>query len=406
MQWKLPDLGEGVQEGEIVKWLVKTGDVVSVHQPMVEIMTDKATMEIPSSMDGVVQKLLINEGEIAKVGQALAEMRSGFDATSESKSVETEKTPSPPKKDSQEQPNATQKSPPLASQISHVLASPSVRRKAREKGIDLGKFEGSGFDGRVLLHDLDGGRKKWGAVAKSKGEGRLPAAGPEERHPLRGLRRKIAEHMVLSRKMAAHFTHFDEIDLTLLTELRNKEKERGNKSGVKVTFLAYFAKAACGALKKIPSVNASLDEESQEIVLKKYFNIGIAVATPNGLIVPNIKNADQLSLVEIAGEIGRLAEAARANKIQLEDLKNGTFTLTNIGSIGGTLSAPIINYPEAAILGVHKIKPSVEVYNGEFAIRQMMNVSLSGDHRVIDGAEAAQFVNEMKRLLENPNELL
>lgn len=395
MQWKLPDLGEGVQEGEIVQWLVKEGDTISVDQPLLEIMTDKATMEIPSSVEGLLQKLYVKEGDIAKIGQVLADI-------GESKE---EENLAPPKMESREVKEISTPNVTPSTMRHSLLASPSVRRRAREKGIDLNQFSGSGPEGRLLISDLEGGQKP--VIGNQTVAQTSPiSGGPEERQPLRGLRRKIAEHMVLSRRTAAHFSHFDEIDLTDLVELRKKQKTEAEKWGIKLTFLAYFVKAAAKALQKFPSVNASLDDNTQEIVLKKYFNIGIAVATPNGLIVPNIKNADQLSLFEIAKEITRLGEAARNNKIELGDLKHGTFTLTNIGSIGGILSVPIVNYPEAAIVGVHKTKPSVEVVDGEFAVRQMMQISLSGDHRVIDGADAARFINEMKRSLENPNEFV
>lgn len=395
MEWKMPDLGEGVQEGEILKWLVKEGEKVSIDQHLVEIMTDKATMEIPSSISGTVQKIVMKEGSVAKIGQTLAVIGEGAaapakEAPSAAPATAPAKIPAPPPAPT---PAGAAVQPAPASGAA-VLAAPAVRQLARELGIDLNKVRGRGPGGRILAED----------VQEAKKNIRIPP-GEEVRMPLRGLRRKIAEHMSLSRKTAAHFHHIDEADLTELVALREKSKKEAEAKRVKLSFLPYFIKAVAMGLKKFPQINASLDEEAHEIILKKYYNIGVAVATDSGLIVPVVKNADRLSLLDLAKETARLGEAARAGKLALDDLKNSTFTITNIGSIGGILSAPIINTPEAAIMGLHQIKPRPMVIEEAVAIRQMMYIAISADHRIVDGADVARFLKEVIQILEHPAEV-
>ncbi|OGQ04083.1 MAG: hypothetical protein A2W61_02775 [Deltaproteobacteria bacterium RIFCSPLOWO2_01_44_7] len=387
MDWKMPDLGEGVQEGEIIKWLVKEGDKVHFDQHLVEIMTDKATMEIPSPIDGVVQKIVMKEGSIAKIGQTLAVI-GGEGAPKEKREESFVKREAPTKQISRDTLHEirTTKVP---------LASPAIRQLARELNVDLEKIVGTGPGGRIMKEDVEKVRSSKFEVRRMK---------DEERIPLRGLRRKIAEHMVLSRKTAAHFTHVDEVDLTELVALRNRDKKGAESKGVKLTYLPYIMKAVIEGLKKHPYVNASLDEATHEIILKKYYNIGVAVATEEGLIVPVVKKADSLSLIELAKAVSLLSEQARSHKIALEDLKGGTFTLTNIGSVGGIVSAPIINYPEVAIMGLHKIKPTPVVKDGKVVVRDVMWISVSADHRVVDGAYLATFLNEVIKILENPKE--
>lgn len=370
MEFKLPDLGEGVVSGEIVKWLVQVGDEVKVDQALVEIMTDKATIELPCPSAGKVRQILTPEGTIAKVGQTLAHIGDSASDTS---------LPEPTK-----------------SKQSQPLTTPALRALAKERGIDLNSVTASGPGGRITEADLDLANKPTSHKTPMLREGN------ETIVPLRGLRRLIAEHMSLSRKTAAHFTHVDEVDLTALMALRLSADRSAEKKGVKPSILAYFVQAVVKALKLFPILNASLDDDKQEILIKKHFHIGIATATDSGLMVPVLKNADRLSLFEIAAEIARLAESARKGDIAREDLTGGTFTLTNIGSIGGLLSAPIINYPEVAIMGLHKIQERPVVRDGKIVIRQMMNISVSGDHRVVDGAEVAQFCNTVIADLENP----
>ncbi|MDO8527179.1 MAG: dihydrolipoamide acetyltransferase family protein [Deltaproteobacteria bacterium] len=423
MEWKMPDLGEGVQEGEVIRWLVKEGDKVTFDQHLVEIMTDKATMEIPCPMDGVVQQIVLKEGAIAKIGQTLAIIGEGAGEqkpnaqnqtpkeeekmesreTKEETKIENEKQKSEARSTKNEVPSERSVRPDLPQggplgveghPSQKPLASPAVRQFARDKGLDLTRVKGSGPGGRILKEDLekDSGHRT-SNIEHREGE---------ERVPLRGLRRKIAEHMVLSLKTAAHFTHVDEADFTELMALRESAKKVAEAKGVKLTYLPFILKAVIEGLKKFPSMNASLDDQTHEVILKKYFNIGIAVATEDGLMVPVIKNADTLGLLDLAREIKRLSEAARARKIALEDLKGGTFTLTNIGSIGGMFSSPVINYPEVAIMGLHKIKPTPVVRDNKIVVRQMMYISIAADHRVVDGAEVASFLNTVIEFIEHP----
>ena len=406
MEWKLPDLGEGIVEGEIVKWLVKEGDTVAEDQHLIEIMTDKATMELPIPCAGKITKIVAKVGESIKVGEALAYI--------ETKATEKKSHEAFQKVDKnipeQEQQKEVAK-PPISKfekQGKIALASPAVRALARRLNVSLDSIEATGLEGRISRADVE--RAARGLSTISEAEGRreishkppLIIEGPVEKVPLRGLRRKISEHMSMSRKLAAHFTHMDEVDLSLLKELREKHIKKIQGDGIKLTYLAYFVKAVGEALKTHPYLNASLDDEKQTILLKKYYNIGIAVATLDGLIVPVIKNVDELSVSQVAKEIIRLSDEARQGKIALVDLRGGNFTLTNIGSIGGIMSVPIINYPEVAIMGLHEIKPRPVVRNNAIVIREMMNISISCDHRVVDGAHAAQFCKDFIALLENP----
>ncbi len=406
MEWKMPDLGEGVQEGEIVKWLVKEGEKISHDQHLVEIMTDKATMEIPSPTDGVIEKILVKEGQIAKVGQVMAEIHGGAAPFAE-KRVEEKKQPSVEKREIKKEMGPR---PLEAPRSTKALASPFIRQMARDRGIDLEVVSGSGPDGRITQSDVLSYARRGSSGPLQAGETQeapspLPSFGPEERVALKGLRRKIAEHMIASRRTAAHFTHVDEADFTKLIAFREKAKKIAEPIGVKLTYLPYIIKAVIKGLKKYRTMNASLDDSSHEIVIKNYYNIGVAVATEEGLIVPVIKNADQRDILDLAKEISRLSDAARARKIALEDLKGGTFTLTNIGSIGGVFSAPIINWPEVAIMGLHKIKPTPVVRENAIVVRQIMTISISADHRVVDGAEVAAFLKEVIQFIETPEEL-
>ena len=419
MQWLMPDLGEGVQEGEILQWLVKVGEPVKMDQALLEVMTDKATVELPSPFAGTLQKIFVKPGDIVKIKTTLAEIQTSVGDRPA------------PVKEAEKAKGVEKKIGVIASQgiatprhggastfakatadrrddNGMLQASPAVRRMARERGVDLKSLQGSGPDGRVLISDLNI-LSKAATVSSATSSSTLSLEGIDygsgQRIPLRGLRRKISEHMSLSRKMAAHFTHVDEADVTALVEYREKQKEEATRQGVKLTFLPYIMKAAVQALKKYPYLNASLDENSQEIVLKNYYHIGFAAATDEGLIVPHVNNVDQLSVFQLAGEIKRLSEAVRARKAKPEELKGGTFTVTNVGSIGGIVSMPIVNYPEVGILGIHKIELRPVVRNGDIVIRQMTYFSISADHRVVDGAYAAQFMNELIEILQKPETL-
>ncbi len=402
IEFKLPDVGEGVVEGEIVKWLVKEGDSVVEDQLLVEVLTDKATIQIPSPAKGKILKLLAKEGSIVKVGESLIVI--GDDGNSAQPAVATavehtavHLTPS------------SQTSPVESSSVigEQVQAPPAIRKLARDMNVDLAQVRGTGTGGRITREDVLQATKGQAQVAISMtGTAPKQASGPEERIPLHGIRRIIAEKMVKSRRTAAHVTHVDEVDMTELVALRQKLKSEAEASGVKLTYLPFIIKAVVKSLKDHPYLNSSLDDEKGEIVLKRYYNIGVAAAAPDGLVVPTVKDAEQKSVMQIAREIEVLSEKARSGKLDLYELQGGTFTVTNIGPFGGVLSTPIINYPEVGIMGVHKITPRAVVRDGQVVIREMTYLSLSFDHRVLDGAEAALFTNDVIKYLQNPQLLL
>ncbi len=401
--FKLPDVGEGVVEGEIVKWLVKEGDFVKADQLLVEVLTDKATIQIPSPAEGKVLKLMAREGSIVKVGESLIIIGDpGENPPQTLVPPPTSATAVPPEKVSPRETEAEK----TGAKSDQILAPPAIRKLARDMNIDLAQVKGSGPEGRITREDVlaasKGAPQSAVAVAATISK---PSAGPEERIPLHGIRRIIAEKMAKSRHTAAHVTHVDEVDMTELVALRQKMKPEAEASGVKLTFLPYLVKAVVKALRGHPYLNSSLDDEKNEIVLKKYYNIGIAAAAPDGLVVPVVKEADKKSIIDIAREIEELSEKARAGRLQLQNLQGGTFTITNIGPFGGVLSTPIINHPEVAIMGVHKITPRAVVREGQITIREMTYLSLSFDHRVLDGAEAALFMNDVIKYLQNPQSI-
>lgn len=416
-EFKLPDIGEGVHEGEISKWLVKKGDSIREDQPMVEVMTDKVTVEITSPVSGTVQSQLYKEGDTVKVGAVII--------TIEEAGAKTAKKPAavahaengglaPKPSLPQEAPMpAVSKGGALAPALSggpggKALAAPAVRKLARSMGINLALVSGSGPHGRIRKDDILTFAPEKAAAMMPSGAARptLALATPEERIPFRGMRRKIAEHLVKSKQTAPHFTYVEEADMTVIVELRNELQAYAEPMGVKLTFLPFIVKAVVEGLKKYPVLNSSLDEASQEIVLKHYVNMGIAVATDDGLIVPVVKNAQDKSILELAQEIADLGNRARAGKLAITDLQGGTFTLTSIGSIGGVFSAPIINIPEVAIMGIQKIAKRPVVKDDAIVIREMTYFSISCDHRVVDGAEAALFMKEVIGHLEHPGRLL
>ncbi len=402
IEFKLPDIGEGVVEGEVVKWLVKEGDTVNEDQLLVEVLTDKATIQIPSPAKGKVLKLLAKEGSTVKVGETMILI--GAEGESPTQPSPSTERPSPPKEISLASSMATET---IEAKSDQILAPPAIRKLARDMSVDLAQVRGSGPGGRITREDVLATTKSTPQVAAAITETRARApVGPEQRIPLRGIRRIIAERMVKSRRTAAHVTHVDEVDMTDLVTVRQKMKTEAEATGVKLTFLPFIAKAVVRALKDHPYLNSSLDDEKGEIVIKKYYSIGIAAAAPDGLVVPVVKEADKKSIMQIAREIEELSEKARAGKLELHELQGGTFTLTNIGSFGGVLSTPIINHPEVAIMGVHKIAPRPVVRDGQVAIREMTYLSLSFDHRVLDGAEAALFTNDVIKYLQNPQLLL
>ncbi|MFW9914280.1 MAG: dihydrolipoamide acetyltransferase family protein [Candidatus Thorarchaeota archaeon] len=418
---KFADIGEGIHEGEILEWHVQVGDYVEEEQLLVEVMTEKVNVEITAPVAGTIQSLGKEAGGIINVGEVLVTIDTG-DATATAKAVGTSDQPSvreevspaiEEKDDSLFTPSAPFKRidpqrRQKPSKAQKPLAAPAVRRLAREQGINLAEVPGSGPAGRITRADIDG--------FLSRNPARIPVparefpSGGEERIPLRGIRRAISQAMRRSKDTAAHFTYFDEVDMSALNDLRHAAKPLAEKYGVKLTYLPLIIKCLIPALKEFPYFNSSLDDDNGEIILKHYYNIGIAVDTEQGLVVPVVKNADQKSVWELAADIADLAQRAREGKLKLDDMREGTFTLTNVGPIGGMMATPIINWPEVAILGTTKIKlrPVVVEKDGkpEVGIRPMMYLSLSFDHRVVDGAVAARFVNTLIRYMENPTLLL
>ncbi len=448
--FKLPEMGEGVNEGELVRWLVKVGDTVTHDQPLVEMMTDKATVEIPSPATGKVTKLVAKEGDMVKVGQVLLSLDGAADSQSAAK-PETKTAAAPVKSTSAAeiktqapvqaapqpaapQQAASQISPPVAG--ADVLATPSTRRYAREAGVDINSLPGSGPAGRVTRDDVmkvagtgvgavsDGppsvARSAYSAPATpvtapavNKGPLKpLPTYGgvagdqTEIRTPFRGIRKKIAENLVKSKLTIPHFTHMDEVDVTELVKWRASMKDEAAQYGVKLTYLPFIMKAMVTTMREFPAFNSMLDDATHELVQKKYYNVGFAADTADGLLVPNIKNVETKNILQLAKEIVTLAEKARAGKLAPDDMRNGTITITNIGSIGGLSATPIINPPEVAIIGIYEIVKRPVVINDQIVIRDMMNITATCDHRVIDGAEAARFLKKLKTRISNPQSLV
>ncbi|MBI2141571.1 2-oxo acid dehydrogenase subunit E2 [Candidatus Woesearchaeota archaeon] len=428
-EFKFPDVGQGITEGEVVKWHVREGDAVKEDQVLVEIETDKAVVEVPSPKSGFVLKRHgSSEGQKINVGDVIVVIgqkgeryvpgkAADVTAATAEKALKTAE-----KKDA----GAVVGSLPgsMADIEKGIFAMPAVRRLAAELKVDLSKVKGTGPSGRVTEDDV---RKVAGvpvaaaataekAAAKGEKAGEEPQMkvtkkydlwGFVRREPFKGVRKATAEKMALSASKTAAVTNFDEADITVLAELREKEKAAAEKKGIKLTFLSFVIKAVFEALKKPEHsiVNSSLDEANQEIVIKDYYNIGFAVATEAGLVVPVIKRVEQKTVLAIAKEVGGLAEKARSRMLDLADMMGGTFTISNIGSIGGTFFTPIINYPEAAILGIGKIVEKPVVRNGKIVVRKIMPLSLTYDHRLIDGAQAAAFLNTLIGFLENPERL-
>ena len=431
MQFKLPELGEGVHEGELIKWRVKPGDSVKYDQPLCEIMTDKATVEIPSAFQGKVAELHVKEGVVVHVGQLMLSFEGASTATAQATSVThpssngagaTVASSATPAAHSSSGPTgapAAQSTSSISTSgglavsaaetsiDSRVLAAPSTRRLAREMGVNLKEVQGSGPHGRVMKDDVLLFRPVSGTAV---GTTRASLLGTEERVPFRGLRKKISEKMRLSKDKAAHFTYVEEADATALVQLRNQAKEIAAKQGVKLTYLPFVMKAMVAALRQYPILNSSLDEEKGELVYKHYYNIGLSVQTDDGLTAPVVKDVANKSVIEIAKDIQSLVEKARAKRLSIEDLQGGSITLTNAGSIGGLFATPVINYPEVAILGFNKIfrKPVVKVVDGkeQVVIRDWTYFSISLDHRVIDGAIGAEFMKLFIQYIENPSLLL
>jgi len=395
-EFRFPDVGEGITEGEIVRWLVKEGDAVAADQPLAEIETDKAVVEMPSPYAGTVLKLHFREKDLVKVGQALVTIGAkGEDLAAAPAAV----APAP-----QARPAAV---PPAApGPPGQVLATPMVRALAKELGVEIGAVRGSGPDGRVTEADVRAFRPApAGPKPAFKVKAKFDLYGPLERIPLRGVRRATAKKMRESLDHAAPVTHCDEADAGPLEALRLKMKPEVEAAGAKLTYLPFVLKALVEALKRHPNLNATLDEEEDEIVVKKYYNIGVAVDVPDGLIVPVVKAVDQKSVADLAAEIQGLAKSARERTLDLADLKGGTFSVTNVGVIGGDFATPIINYPEVAILATMRVADRARVVDGRVVAKRTLPLCLTFDHRVVDGAEAARFTRDLIGFLESPDKL-
>ncbi len=420
-EFKLPDLGEGLTEGEIVQWLVKEGDSIEEGQVFVKVETDKAVLEIPSPRKGVILRIGAAEGQTVQVGQVILVIgEEGEKPEPAAKPEEAEERPSVGvvgelEEAPEEVEAAEEKAPAEAistppAERPKVLAMPAVRKLAREIKVDLMTVKGSGPGGRITKEDVQKAsekvREKPPEEAAVKAARKYDMYGYVERIPLRGMRKTIARAMVRSKYTAPHVTAMDDADITRLVTLREREKERAAAKGIHLTYLPFVIKAVVAGLEEHPYVNASLDDENEEIILKKYFNIGVAVDTEDGLMVPVVKNAKEKSILQLADELTKLSEEARSRTIDLADLKGGTFTITNYGAVGGIYGSPIINYPEVAILGLGRIQEKPVVVKGRIEIRRMLPLSLSFDHRVVDGAEAARFLNTVIDHLEDPDLIL
>ena len=376
----LPDLGEGITEGEIRRWLVKEGDAVEEHQTVLEIETDKAVVEVPSPKKGKVLKINKDIGEIAKVGEVLMTILEAGEAAEE--------------KPKEERPKSVSVVGVLPEEEEEILATPAVRALAKELGVKLETIKGSGPGGSITKDDV--------AEASEKGKKTDDQYGAIERIAIKGLRRTIAKNLITSQKTTAFVTGMDEADITELWSLREREKKALIEKGIHLTFLPFFIKAVHHALTEHPLLNASVDEGREEIIIKKYYNIGVAVDTPDGLMVPVIKNADKKTILELASEIQGLSVKARERKIMLEEIKGSTFTITNYGHFGGWFATPIINYPDVAILGIGKISDKPWVKDGQIVIRKILPLSLTFDHRVTDGVDSAKFLSKVIQYLEDP----
>lgn len=413
MEFKLPDVGEGMHEGEIIQWLIKEGDAVKQDQPIVEVQTDKVNAELTAPAAGVVKKIFFSVGDIVEVGTTIFTIQEENDVSVPDTGISEEENQVGQSRDVNV--NAEHITAKHHHQAVRALATPFVRQMAREMKIDIEKVKGSGPAGRITESDLKQFKENDSFTLENAkqhddktGQELATIMGNEreERIPLKGIRKKIAEHMVKSVSTIPHVTHVDELEMERLKEFKNQLKEYSDDKDIKLTFLPFFVKAIVIALKEFKTLNASIDERTNEIILKNYYHIGIATNTNEGLIVPVIKHADQKTIFQLADEISHLAAQAREGKLSIDQITGSTFTISNVGPIGGMHATPIINYPEAAILALHKMEHRMVVRDLEGVIRLMMNMSLSFDHRLIDGVTAVQFTNKIKELLENPIRLV
>ena len=430
VEFKLPELGENIESADVINVLVKKGDYIEHDQGIMEIETDKATIEVPSDVSGKIVDVLIKKGDKAKVGQTIIKVETSEIPEEEkkvkeevSKAVEIPEemtvTAEPEKKAEVTgkltgfRPGEIEEQPPILTNA--APAAPSVRRIARELGVDINRVKGSGPNGRISMDDVKAFVKSINEEIESRGMGVgvKPEALPDfskygeiERREMTKIRLKTAEHLSYAWAVTPHVTQFDKADITSLEKLRKEFNPEVEKAGGKLTVTSILVKVITSAMKIFPQFNSSIDMEKREIIYKKYFNIGIAVDTENGLLVPVIKNTDQKSLKEISVEMNQLAEKARSRKISLEEMQGGCITITNLGGIGGTYFTPIVNSPEVAILGVSRSEYIPTYKDNRLVPRLMLPLSLSYDHRIIDGADAARFLRWVCEALEQPLKLL
>jgi len=408
--FKFPDLGEGVTEGEIKKWLVKEGDLVKQDQSIAEIETDKAVVEMPAPQAGKILKLYHLEGETVKVGETLATIGAEGEAIDTTRPLAAE----PPEKARRPSVSVVGELPEEGTIVSSaptsavvvesgtVEAMPAVRRLAKELNVDLTSIKGTGPNGRITEENVRSFSIR--PISKPRKVAKFDLYGFVDREPLKGIRRSTAKKMMESTIKVAQVTMMEDVDVTELVKLRERLKIMAlEQRKVKLTYLPFMIKAVTMALKNNKYLNASIDEETEEILIKKYYNIGIAIAIEDGLMVPVIKEADAKEFMDLAVEIADLTEKAKERKVDLADLKGGTFTISNWGTLGGTYGTPIVNYPEAAILGVGRIRDMPWVKDQKVEIRKILPLSLTWDHRILDGMQAARFMNELMRYLENPD---
>ncbi|MHC4416815.1 MAG: dihydrolipoamide acetyltransferase family protein [Planctomycetota bacterium] len=415
----LPDLGEGVHEAELIHWKVQVGEKVEEHQTLAEMETDKALVEVPSPWSGVIKELHGTDGDIINVGSVLVSYETGGAEPAEPAPVAA----AAGREDAGSVVGSMDTGLTVPDRLAHhaeeyvervpakALATPAVRRVARELGVDINLVQGTGRGGRVTagdVHAFSGGAPAVAAPAAPAAAPPVPAVTPDgagvvQRIPFRGVRRKIAESLSHSLRTAAHFGVTNEADVTALDQ---KRKEYATVIGDKLSYTPFVLRAVCNALRVHPTLNANVDDEKQEILIKGVINLGVAVDTDHGLMVAVVKDADKLSIARLSDAVADLAERCRNRTIEREELIGGTFTISSVGMYGGMFTTPIINYPEAAILGVGEAKDRVLVKDGAFYAGKLMSLSLSCDHRVVDGAEGARFLRTLAKLLEQPDTLV
>lgn len=416
-EYRFPELGEGLHEGEIIKMHIKAGDKVTDDDIIMEVQNDKAIVEVPCPVNGTVLEVFAKDGQVCHMGEVVAIIDAEGDIPEQDMPEEAAQEEAAPAPAAAEAPKAEVVA---TAPNRDVLATPSVRKHARDLGVNIAEVPATGKNGKITREDVDafanGGAPAAPAAAAAPKAEEAKTAAPaapatgraaeEERVPFKGIRKAISNAMVKSAYTAPHVTIMDEVEVGELVAFRTRLKPMMEKKGIKVTYLPFIVKALVAACRQFPAMNAMIDEANNEIVYKKYYNIGIATDTDNGLIVPVINDADRRSIWMIADDIKDLASRGREGKLGPNELKGSTITITNIGSAGGMFFTPIINFPEVAILGTGRISEKPVVKNGEIVAAPVMALSLSFDHRLIDGATAQNFMNYIKQLLANPELLV